>query len=617
MNKYNKITALYSRLSVGDEDRDGGESNSIQNQKKFLEDYAQQQRLTNIKHYIDDDESGRFFDRPAYSAMIDDVRNGKIGTIIIKDMSRWGRDYLEVGNAMELMRVQQVRFIAINSGIDSAEPNTLEFAPFINIMSEWYAKDISKKVKTGIKTKGMSGKPIVTEAPFGYVKDPNNKDFWLIDEAAAEVIRIIYALFLDGKNRNQICIHLKEKQMPTPTFYMKDQDRGTAKSRHLNETNRYNWNKATVTRILTRQEYCGDVVNFKTTKHYRDKRNHYVDKSEWHITENVHEPIIDRITFENVQRILENAPVKRPNGDGYIHPLSGLLFCKDCASKLHIRTDHRNDNSIRYIARCGEYAKGKAKNAKCDSQHQIDCDILMQNIASLLSKIAEFSLNNKEDFEALVKNNLAMQQTDDMKKQQKRIPQITLRLEQIDKVINKLYEDNALGSIDQDRYQQLSQKYSEEYYLLKKELEETQGNLTDRETASQRAKKFIKMVDNYCTFNEVTPTAINEFISKLVVHERDTKGARQTIQHVEVHFNYIGKFENRLTELAEPTEQELERMRAEIENVQLEKRRAYHRAYRKDYREKNLEKRKEYERIKAREYRAKRKLQALAEQSAI
>lgn len=168
MNQYSKITALYSRLSVGDEDRDGGESNSIQNQRIFLEQYAGQQKLTNIKHYVDDDESGRFFDRPAYSAMIEDVRSGKIGTIIIKDMTRWGRDYLEVGNAMELMRVQQVRFIAINSGIDSADPNTLEFAPFINIMSEWYAKDISKKVKTGIKTKGMNGKPIMTEAPYGY-----------------------------------------------------------------------------------------------------------------------------------------------------------------------------------------------------------------------------------------------------------------------------------------------------------------------------------------------------------------------------------------------------------------------------------------------------------------
>ncbi|MCL2153992.1 MAG: DUF4368 domain-containing protein, partial [Oscillospiraceae bacterium] len=397
----------------------------------------------------------------------------------------------------------------------------------------------------------------------------------------------------------------------TPTFYMQQQDRGTAKSRILNEANRFKWNKATVTKILTSQEYCGDVVNFKTAKHFKDKHSTYVDKSEWHITENVHDPIIDRITFENVQRILENVPIRRPNLDGRIHPLSGLLYCKDCGSKMHVRiswTGGKRDG--KRVAFCSEYAKGKAKNPKCNTPHRIDADVLLQNIANLLRKIAEYSLRNKEDFEALVKNSLAMQQTDEMKKQQKRIPQITTRLEQIDKVINKLYEDNALGNIEPDRYQQLSQKYSAEYYSLKKELEETQEQLSDQANASGRAKKFIKMVESYCAFEEVTPTAINEFISKIVVHERDTKRARQTIQHVEVYFNYIGKFENELTELAEPTEQELERMREEIANAQLEKRRAYHRAYSKEYRAKNLEKHREYERTKAKEYRAKRKAQS-------
>ena len=271
MTDYSKITALYSRLSVGDEDRDGGESNSIQNQKIFLENYARGQHLTNIRHYIDDDESGRFFDRSAYSRMIEDVESGKIGVCIMKDLTRWGRDYLQVGNAMEIFRRNNVRFIAVNNGIDSEKPDTLEFAPFINIMSEWYAKDISKKVKTGIKTKGMSGKPIVTEAPYGYVKDPDNKDFWIIDEEAAEVVRLIFRLFIGGKNRNQIAVYLTQEQIPTPTFYMKDRGRGTCKNRALNEDNRYKWNKATLTHILTRQEYCGDVVNFKTTKHFRDK----------------------------------------------------------------------------------------------------------------------------------------------------------------------------------------------------------------------------------------------------------------------------------------------------------------------------------------------------------
>ena len=249
MTDYSKITALYSRLSVGDEDRDGGESNSIQNQKIFLENYARGQHLTNIRHYIDDDESGRFFDRSAYSRMMDDVENGKIGVCIMKDLTRWGRDYLQVGNAMEIFRRNNVRFIAVNNGIDSEKPDTLEFAPFINIMSEWYAKDISKKVKTGIKTKGMSGKPIVTEAPYGYVKDPDNKDFWIIDEEAAEVVRLIFRLFIGGKNRNQIAVYLTQEQIPTPTFYMKDRGRGTCKNKTLNEDNRCKWNKATLTNM--------------------------------------------------------------------------------------------------------------------------------------------------------------------------------------------------------------------------------------------------------------------------------------------------------------------------------------------------------------------------------
>ena len=612
MEKYGKITALYSRLSVGDEDRDGGESNSIQNQKIFLENYARQLKLTNIRHYIDDDESGRFFDRSGYARMMEDIENGKIGVCIMKDLTRWGRDYLQVGNAMEVFRRNNVRFIAVNNGIDSAEPDTLEFAPFINIMSEWYAKDISKKVKTGIKTKGMSGKPICTEAPYGYVKDPANKDYWLIDEEAAKVVRLIFALFMDGKNRNQIAVHLTNEQIPTPTFYLKDRGRGTAKSRPLDETKRFQWNKATLTRILTRQEYCGDVVNFKTTKHFRDKRNHYVDRSQWHITENVHEPIIDRATFENVQRILENAPVKRPNGDGEIHPLSGLLYCKDCGAKMYVRIDYRNGGK-RHVAYCSEYHKGKAKSPKCHSPHIIDADLLMQTVADVLRKIAEYSLRNRADFEALVKKSLAMQQTDKTKKQQKRLPQITARLGQIDTVLNKLYEDSALGAIDPDRYEQLSRKYSEEYYTLKTELAEIKEQLSAHENADGRARKFIKLVENYAAFEPLTPTVINEFISKIVVHERDVKGARYVVQHIEIYFNYIGKFENELTGLAEPTEQEIRQMREEIEEAKREKNRAYHRDYSKEYREKHRDRLREYDRLKAREYRARKKAQAAAQ----
>ena len=604
-----KITALYSRLSVGDEDRDGGESNSIVNQKAFLERYARQHKLMNIRHYIDDDESGRFFDRSAYTQMISDVESGKIGIVIMKDMTRWGRDYLQVGNAMEIFRRNNVRFIAINNGIDSKDQNTLEFAPFINIMSEWYARDISKKVKTGIKTKGASGKPVATEAPYGYIKDPNNKDFWIVDKEAAKVVKLIFTLFIEGKNRNQIAVYLKTNEILTPIFYMKQQDRGTAKNRKLNEENRYNWNKATLTRILKRQEYCGDVVNFKTEKHYKDKRNHYIDKDKWQIIENVHEPIIDRATYENVQRILKNAPVKRPNGDGEIHALSGLIYCKDCGTKMHIRTIHKN-GKVQHVTYCSEYAKGKAKHPKCHSPHRIDVDDVMENLTEVLQKISQYSLANKEEFEVLVKSSLAKEQTEEIKKQQKRIPQITERMEQIERVMNKLYEDNALGNIEPKRYEQLSQKYVEEYYGLKAEQEQIEGRLSEFENTNQRAKNFIKLAESYSDFEELTPTAINEFISKIVVHERDVKRAKYAVQRIEVYFNYIGKFENELTKEIEPTEQEMIQMREEIEEAKKEKTRAYYRAYSKEYRAKNLEKFREYERIKAREYRARKKLQA-------
>ena len=587
---HNKITALYSRLSVGDEDRDSGESNSIVNQKAFLERYARDKKLINIRHYIDDDESGRFFDRCAYTQMISDVEQGKIGIVIMKDMTRWGRDYLQVGNAMETFRRNNVRFIAINNGIDSIDQNTLEFAPFINIMSEWYARDISKKVKTGIKTKGADGKPVATEAPYCYIKDPENKDYWIVDKEAAEVVKLIFRLFMEGKNRNQIAVYMKEKEILPPTFYMKQQDRGTAKSKPLNQENRYDWNKATITRILKRQEYCGDVVNFKTEKHYRDKRNHYVDKSKWQITENVHEPVIDRITFENVERMLKNAPVKRPNGDGEIHALSGLMYCKDCGTKMHIRTIHKN-GKVQHVTYCSEYAKGKAKHPKCNSPHRIDVDEVMENIAEVLQKIAQYSLENKAEFEKLVKESLYKEQTEEVKKNQKRIPQITDRIKQIERVMNKLYEDNALGNIERERYELLSRKYAEEYYTLKAEQEKIEEHLSEFENANQRAKNFIRLAESYSDFEELTSTAINEFISKIVVHERDVKRAKYVVQRIEVYFNYIGKFENELTKQIEPTEQEMLQIREEIEEAKKEKSRAYHREYSKAYREKNLEKR--------------------------
>ena len=323
----------------------------------------------------------------------------------------------------------------------------------------------------------------------------------------------------------------------------------------------------------------------------------------------MHEPIIDRSTYENVQRILKNAPVKRPNGDGEIHSLSGLMYCKDCGTKMHIRTIHKK-GKVQHVTYCSEYAKGKAKHPKCHSPHRIDVDDVMENLTEVLRKIAKYSLANKGEFETLVKNSLAKEQTEEVVKQKKRIPQITDRMEQIERVMNNLYEDNTLGNIEPKRYESLSRKYAEEYYTLKAEQEKIEEHLSEFENANQRAKNFIRLAESYSDFEELTSTAINEFISKIVVHERDVKRAKYAVQRIEVYFNYIGKFENELTKEIEPTEQEMIQMREEIEEDKKEKSRAYHRAYSKEYRAKNLEKFREYERIKAREYRARKKLQA-------
>ena len=266
---------------------------------------------------------------------------------------------------------------------------------------------------------------------------------------------------------------------------------------------------------------------------------------------------------------------------------------------MHIRTIHKNDK-IQHVTYCSEYAKGKAKHHKCHSPHRIDVDDVMETLKEVLRKIGKFSFTNKSKFEALVKNSLAKEQTEEVGKQKKRIPQITDRMEQIERVLNKLYEDNALGNIELIRYEQLSAKYAEEYYSLKSEQEEIEERLSECENANQRAKKFIRLAESYSNFEELTPTIINEFISKIVVHERDVKRAKYAVQRIEVYFNYIGKFENELTKQIEPTEQEMIQMREEIEEAKKEKARAYHKAYYKEYRAKNIEKFREYEKVKAR-----------------
>ena len=588
MQNYSKITACYSRLSKADLDRGADESYSIQNQRKYLEDFAAKNNLINIRHYVDDDETGCFFDREGYEGLLKDVEKGKIGTVIMKDMTRWGRNYLQVGQAMEFFRIHDVRFVAINHSVDSLKPETLEIAPFYNIMSEHYAKDISKKIRSSNQVKGMSGKPLLTHAPYGYVKCAENKFRWLVDEEAAETVRYIFKLALQGKGPYQICTVLRGENIPMPAYYLQQKGLGLHKTKEFKDP--YNWTNGTVTDMLRRQEYCGDTVNFKTTKHLNDRKCKYVDRIEWQIFPDTHEAIIDRATFESVQRLLDKKAMRRPDKLGYVHPLSGILHCSDCGGKLHI---HRMDNGKhRPTGICSNYTSvakttGRGEipkdDERCASAHRVEADKVMELIKFTLKNLTEYVKNNKKEFEVLVKKALDAQQTDETIKQKKRIIACNKRLNELGIIINKLFEQHALSKIPEAQYETMLDKYTKEHFQLEKEVADLQALVSRHENLNERSRKFIALVDKYTGFEEISPTMINEFIDKLVIHERTLKGCKTSPQKIEIHFNHIGNIESDMPQ--EPmTEEQVEAYR------KLEAKRARQRINNATYRERQRQK---------------------------
>ena len=560
MQNYSKITACYSRLSKADLDRGDNESYSIQNQKKYLEDFAEKNSLINVRHYIDDDETGRFFDREGYLGLVKDVEKGLIGAVIMKDMSRWGRDHVQVGQAMEFFRIHDVRFVAINHSIDSLNPESLDIAPFYNIMSEHYAKDISKKIRTSNQVKGMSGKPLLTHAPYGYIKCTENKFRWLVDEEAAATVRYIFKLALQGKGPYQICSVLRAENVYMPAYYLQQKGLGLHKTKDFKDP--YNWTNGTVTDMLRRQEYCGDTVNFKTRKHLKDRKCKYVDRSEWQIFSDTHEAIIDRATFESVQRLLDKKAMRRPDKQGYVHPLSGILYCSDCNGKLHI---HRMDNGKhRPTGICSNYTSvakttGRGEipqeHERCASAHRVEADKVMELIKYTLTRLTEYVKGNKSEFEALVKKALDAQQTDETVKQRKRITACNKRLNELGIIINKLFEQHALNKIPESQYDTMLEKYTKEHIQLEKEVAELQALVSRHENLNERSRKFIALVERYTGFSEITTTMINEFIDKVVIHERTLKGCKTSPQKIEIHFNYIGNIESDMPQEAMTEEQ--------------------------------------------------------------
>ena len=368
-----KITPLYERLSRDDELQ--GESNSITNQKKYLEEYAQKNGLPNPVHFTDDGISGTRFDRPGFTAMMEEVEAGRVECIVIKDMSRMGRDYLKVGQIMEHLRQKGVRLIAINDGVDSFKGDD-DFTPFRNIMNEWYVRDTSKKIRSTMKIRGMSGKHVTGTVSYGYLWDEKREN-WIVDEEAAAVVRQIFSLTMEGFGPFQISQLLKQQRIEVPSIHLARHGEGVNKNKHIKDV--FEWSASTIGQILQKREYLGHTVNFKTRKHSKGKKSHYVDESEWVIFENTHEPIIDQNTFDNVQRIRGNAR-RYPDGWGEAAPLTGLLYCADCGGKMYV---HRTNNGKRISQyTCSQYCK-QPVGVRCTTQHRINESVVLTLVADM------------------------------------------------------------------------------------------------------------------------------------------------------------------------------------------------------------------------------------------
>lgn len=556
MRNYEKITALYERLSRDDELQ--GESNSIVNQKKILEEYASKNNLTNIIHFTDDGISGTQFDRPGFMEMMNGVNTGNIGCIIVKDMSRLGRDYLKVGQCMEILRQKGVRLIAINDNVDSFYRED-DFTPFRNIMNEWYARDTSRKIQSTFRSKGESGKHTASTPPYGYIKDEKDKNKWIVDEKAAEIVRRIFNLTMDGAGPYKIAKILEADKIDIPAYHQQKMGYGLHQSKNFEYP--YRWCSSTIASILKKKEYLGHTVNFKTRKHFKDKKSKYVSEDKWLIFENTHEAIIDQETFNNVQRIRGN--VKRyPDGWGEYHPLTGLMYCADCGSKMYVHRTNNYKNIPYYV--CSNYKKVPC-GTLCPSAHRIKAEVVLNLIQETLKDIKNYLDEDNEAFTRSIQNEMEEKEKVEIEKKRTRLIDSKGRLQELERLMCRIYEDMILNKIPNSRYEILNNQYEIEQITLSKEIKDLELAISRYEKETDRARKFISLINRYENFEELTTTTINEFVEKIIVHERDRKGSQTSKQKIEIYFNFIGNYELPQAELSEEKKQKLEEEERKIE----------------------------------------------------
>ena len=522
-----KITALYCRLSRDDEQ--DGLSGSIKNQQAILEKYAQENGFKNTRVFIDDGWSGTNFARPAFTEIMELAEKGLIGTLIVKDHSRLGRNRLIVGQLLEEgFDSLGVRYIAIMDNIDTAK-GISDLVPMQDLFNEWHAKNTSQKVRNVFKSKGMSGAPLTTNPPYGYLKDPESKNGWIVDEEAAKIVRQIFAWCVDGLGPTQIAKHLKAAKVPTPTEHWSNIGRNCSNLPAVP----YNWCSDTVANILSKQEYCGDTVNFRsTTKSFKNKKKIERPPEEWQIFKNTHPAIIDREVFALVQELRKHR--RRPTKSGIVSPFSGLLYCADCGEKLYYSVTNNYKREQAYFF-CSSYRK----NSEVCSAHYIREKVVEQLVLESMQRI----LLNVQAFEKEFARKQMDCYTEDKKKQlaakHRELSRAKKRIAEIDTLIQKIYEDNASGKLSDERYATLSLSYEEEQKTLKAAVPELQSFLETETDKTESLQRFIQKVKQITELKVLTPELIHEFVDKIVVYApRYLDGKR--VQLLDIYYSGVG-----------------------------------------------------------------------------
>ncbi|QQK08841.1 recombinase family protein [Miniphocaeibacter halophilus] len=529
-----KITALYCRLSRDDELK--GESNSIRNQKDMLEKYALDMGFKNLEFFVDDGYSGTNFDRPSWNKLNGLIEDGKVENIIVKDMSRLGRDYLKVGFYTEvLFPDNDIRFIAINNGVDSNNQVENDLTPFINIFNEFYAKDTSKKIKAVFKAKGQSGKPLTTNPPYGYLKDKEDKNKWIVDEVASETVKLIFNLCIKGFGPSQIASELKSRKIPTPAEHFKSI--GLNFPVEVPEI-KGNWNPDTVSNILDREEYLGKVINFRTKrKSYKTKKSVDNPRSEWAIFDNIHEPIIDEETFDIVKRIRKTRRVR--NNLGEMPTLSGMLFCADCGAKLYQVRGKGWSHDKEYFV-CASYRKQKGK---CTS-HQIKNIQVEEILLREIRKITAFAKDHEDEFVDLVLKKKTSELNQTLRSQKKELEDAKNKVVKLDTIVQNLYEDNLEGKISDQRFEKMARSYDEEENALQKKIAELEEMISNSEEKEINVESFLKLIRKYTDIKELDPEIIRIFVDKIYVEQSEKiPGSKLKKQTIWIYWNFIGKVE--------------------------------------------------------------------------